>query len=153
MLQGGKTAATQNIAGSPLWMAPEQADSREIRPATDVWALGLIAFDALVGSLLALRRTARRSRASWWRSSREPARPARCVRRPWPGRGGGGAAARVRRVLFARCVERDPARALSATRVRSARRARRRAAWGCRRCARQPAPRGRLRRTRSHTAY
>jgi serine/threonine-protein kinase len=30
-------------------MAPEQADAAAIRPATDVWALGLIAFDALVG--------------------------------------------------------------------------------------------------------
>ncbi|MCA9534893.1 MAG: protein kinase [Myxococcales bacterium] len=60
LLQGGKTAATQNIAGSPLWMAPEQADGGAIRPATDVWALGLIAFDALVGQ-------------PYWRSAREGA--------------------------------------------------------------------------------
>jgi eukaryotic-like serine/threonine-protein kinase len=36
--------------GSPLFMAPEQTDRRgSIRPATDVWALGLIAFKLLTG--------------------------------------------------------------------------------------------------------
>lgn len=36
--------------GTPLWMAPEQADPHAgITPATDVWALGLIAFQALTG--------------------------------------------------------------------------------------------------------
>jgi serine/threonine protein kinase len=42
-------SATQTI-GSPLWMAPEQAQrGQPISPATDVWALGLIAFHALTG--------------------------------------------------------------------------------------------------------
>ena len=36
--------------GTPLWMAPEQSDPRaHITPATDVWALGLVAFRLLVG--------------------------------------------------------------------------------------------------------
>ena len=40
---------TQAI-GSPLWMAPEQTNAEApIVPATDVWALGLIAFAALTG--------------------------------------------------------------------------------------------------------
>jgi len=49
LLHDGRTAATQNIAGSPMWMAPEQADGHAIRPSTDVWALGLIAFYAVTG--------------------------------------------------------------------------------------------------------
>lgn len=36
--------------GTPLWMAPEQSDSRApITPAADVWALGLMAFRLLTG--------------------------------------------------------------------------------------------------------
>ncbi len=43
------SAASTSAIGSPLWMAPEQADQGMIRPATDVWALGLIAFHLLTG--------------------------------------------------------------------------------------------------------
>ncbi len=44
-----QTHHTQAI-GSPLWMAPEQTEAGgDIRPATDVWALGLIAFRLLTG--------------------------------------------------------------------------------------------------------
>jgi succinate dehydrogenase/fumarate reductase cytochrome b subunit (b558 family) len=36
--------------GSPLWMAPEQTDAgRGVSVATDIWPLGLIAFQALTG--------------------------------------------------------------------------------------------------------
>jgi formylglycine-generating enzyme required for sulfatase activity/serine/threonine protein kinase len=36
--------------GSPLWMAPEQTErNAEISPATDVWALALVAFAMLTG--------------------------------------------------------------------------------------------------------
>ncbi len=46
-----RTAAmSTSTLGSPLWMAPEQAEQGAIRPATDVWALGLIAFYALTGA-------------------------------------------------------------------------------------------------------
>lgn len=44
----GATAKTGQI-GTPLYMAPEQFKGRGITPATDVWALGLIAFKALTG--------------------------------------------------------------------------------------------------------
>jgi serine/threonine-protein kinase len=48
--QESKTAATlTGSVGSPLWMAPEQVNNEAIVPATDVWALGLLAFWALVG--------------------------------------------------------------------------------------------------------
>ncbi len=43
------SAASTSAIGSPLWMAPEQAEQGNIRPATDVWALGLIAFHLLTG--------------------------------------------------------------------------------------------------------
>ncbi len=44
-------ASTKQTAamGSPIWMAPEQADQSPITPGTDVWALGLIAFYLLTG--------------------------------------------------------------------------------------------------------
>jgi tRNA A-37 threonylcarbamoyl transferase component Bud32 len=42
--------ATQTAAlGSPLWLAPEQAQRGAVTPSTDVWALGLIAYFLLVG--------------------------------------------------------------------------------------------------------
>ncbi len=44
--QGAKT--TQGV-GSPMWMAPEQTNVGRVTPATDVWALGLIAFYLLTG--------------------------------------------------------------------------------------------------------
>jgi serine/threonine protein kinase len=46
-----RTSATATgQIGTPLWMAPEQCDARgAIRPATDVWALGLIGFYVLTG--------------------------------------------------------------------------------------------------------
>jgi formylglycine-generating enzyme required for sulfatase activity/serine/threonine protein kinase len=47
--QGQKTG-TQPL-GTPLFMSPEQTDRRgRITPATDVWALGLIAFRLLTGT-------------------------------------------------------------------------------------------------------
>ena|GEM_PF-1504494 len=44
--------AAQNVTtaiGTPLWMAPEQNTTAELTPATDVWAVGLIAFRLLTG--------------------------------------------------------------------------------------------------------
>jgi serine/threonine protein kinase len=46
---------TLTLVGSPLgtpnWMAPEQTRGEAATPATDVWALGLIAFYMLTGRL------------------------------------------------------------------------------------------------------
>jgi serine/threonine protein kinase len=47
---GSMTAATGQVVGTPLWMAPEQATSAiAVGPACDVWALGLLAFFLLTG--------------------------------------------------------------------------------------------------------
>ena len=49
-LQENQPSRTTSVLGSPLWMAPEQFDTaRLIAPATDVWALGLVAFTMLTG--------------------------------------------------------------------------------------------------------
>lgn len=48
-----KLTATQAMLGTPLYMAPEQAKAgegrAEIGPCTDVWAVGMIAFELLTG--------------------------------------------------------------------------------------------------------
>ncbi|MEZ4410203.1 MAG: serine/threonine-protein kinase [Polyangiales bacterium] len=51
VLQENRAAATATTAmGSPTWMSPEQSEHRgRISPATDVWALGLVAFTTLTG--------------------------------------------------------------------------------------------------------
>jgi tRNA A-37 threonylcarbamoyl transferase component Bud32 len=49
ILQGVSLHVT-GAAGTPLYMAPEQTSrSAEISPATDIWALGLIAYTLVVG--------------------------------------------------------------------------------------------------------
>lgn len=45
--------------GTPTWMSPEQASGEPITPATDVWALGLLAFYMLTGK-------------PFWLASRQP---------------------------------------------------------------------------------
>ncbi len=48
VVEDGRTQT--GTVGTPLWMAPEQASaSGRISPATDVWALGLLAFYVLTG--------------------------------------------------------------------------------------------------------
>jgi serine/threonine protein kinase len=46
----GASQSTQGV-GSPLWMAPEQADAGRVAAATDVWALGLLVYHLLTGSV------------------------------------------------------------------------------------------------------
>lgn len=44
------TRSTRSAVGSPMWMAPEQTQPGAITPAADVWALGLVAYEALTGN-------------------------------------------------------------------------------------------------------
>jgi serine/threonine-protein kinase len=47
----GSDAGDSLALGTPLWMAPEQVTRGEITPATDVWAVGLIAFRLFTGHI------------------------------------------------------------------------------------------------------
>lgn len=51
LLAGGeKSTQKELMLGSPMYMAPEQlSDARNVVPATDQWAFGLLAFYALTG--------------------------------------------------------------------------------------------------------
>ncbi len=101
------SSKTRGILGSPMWMAPEQADpSKPIGPRADVWALGLVAFHLLTGRYF--WKTASVESASVWMLMNEafglpmPSASARaaeygCAERLPPGFD----------AWFARCVARD----------------------------------------------
>jgi serine/threonine-protein kinase len=52
-MSGAGMTSTGAVMGTPLYMAPEQARGRvsEIGPATDIWAIGLIALYLLTGEI------------------------------------------------------------------------------------------------------
>jgi serine/threonine-protein kinase len=57
--ESGTSAIGTTVAGSPRFMAPEQTKKNaRIKPGTDLWALGLMAFHALTG-------------ADYWRNTRD----------------------------------------------------------------------------------
>jgi serine/threonine protein kinase len=49
LLLEANTRATRGAVGSPLWMAPEQTAPGPVTASADVWAIGLIAYEMLVG--------------------------------------------------------------------------------------------------------
>ena len=46
---GLREGETNNISGTPLYMAPEQIDGRDLTPAIDVYALGSMVYEMLTG--------------------------------------------------------------------------------------------------------
>jgi serine/threonine protein kinase len=99
--------ATQSILGTPLWMAPEQVTPGiPIKPAADVWSLGLIAYYVLTGRSFWLM--AYEPEASLWRILNEV-----CVT-AMPSASARAAEQKCADLLpegfdawFARCVDRD----------------------------------------------
>lgn len=48
---GGRVTGTGEVLGTPTYLAPEQILSEPVSPATDLYALGVMIFEALSGSL------------------------------------------------------------------------------------------------------
>jgi len=66
-LASDSSMSSTEAFGTPLWIAPEQTtEAPEITPATDVWALGLLAFHMLTGK-------------HYWRSGNGPVVPVRLL--------------------------------------------------------------------------
>src|SRR5262249_9566321 len=101
--------ATQGTIGTPLWMAPEQAERGPIGPQADVWALGLVRYHVLTGRTFG--RTGSDPQATYPQILKEvvfapiPAGSARARED-----GCGDLFPAALDPLLARCLDRDPAR-------------------------------------------
>ncbi len=109
VVEEARTSNNTGALGSPFWMAPEQTERRAtITPATDVWAIGLIAFNLFAGK--SFWKTANDGGSSLTAFMRElvlePIPPASTRAAEW------GAAERMPQgfdAWFAKCVTREPA--------------------------------------------
>ncbi|MBK8095520.1 MAG: serine/threonine protein kinase [Planctomycetes bacterium] len=75
-----QVTANDEILGTPAWMSPEQCDLREhdIDARTDIWALGVVLYELLVGDLPFPRDEAAKAGLAQlrrWICEVEPARP------------------------------------------------------------------------------
>lgn len=95
---GDRESPHLRTAGTPAYMAPEQVTGQPATPATDVFALGMVLYEALTGALPWRGRTAYETAAL--RLTEPPVRP-RAVLPEVP-------VSWERAIL--RCLERDPAR-------------------------------------------
>jgi serine/threonine protein kinase/alpha-tubulin suppressor-like RCC1 family protein len=106
VLEESGDARNTGALGTPLWMAPEQAERSLLSPASDVWAMGLVAFSVLTGKY-------------YWHAGNLPDVPIERVLREVfvdaieaPSLRAAGLGASVPPgfdAWFARCVVRDPA--------------------------------------------
>ena len=72
--------ATGQVMGTVQYLSPEQASGHPASPATDIYSLGIVAYEALAGS--ARSPASRRSRSRWHRSTSSPRRCRRPSRSP-----------------------------------------------------------------------
>ena len=106
----GEADLSDASLGTPLWMSPEQAAGAAITPATDVWAVGLLAFRMLTGR-------------SYWLCARNPVVEMKSFldelldASPLPGASERARAVGCERPMpegfdawFSRCVTREPRR-------------------------------------------
>ena len=69
-----RLTATGTVAGTPIYMSPEQASGETVTPKSDVYSLGILAYELLVGELPYEARTAMGWAAAHMRDTPTPVR-------------------------------------------------------------------------------